>query len=201
MQRRSLLLFVVASLALGFPSSARRKRPSRKPKPSPAKEGPKVDRWSKDGASTVTFVAVGPGGMKMEGKTSELEVKDVGEDLTVVVPLGQLSTGIGLRDKHMKEEYLETQKYPTAELKVSRANFKTPSSGAAAQSEIKGVLRLHGREKPLVVNYQAKPVQGGYEIAGSFQVNIADYGIAVPVYLGVTVKPEVEIAASFKVKK
>lgn len=197
MQRRSLLLFVVAALTLGFPSSARRRRP-RKSRTSPEKQ---VDRWSKDGASTVTFVAVGPGGMKMEGKTSELEVKDVGDNLTVVVPLNQLSTGIGLRDKHMKEEYLETQKYPTAELKVSRADFKIPSGGAAAQSEIKGVLRLHGQEKPLAVNFQAKPVQGGYEIVGSFRVNMADYGIAVPVYLGVTVKPDVEIAASFKVKK
>lgn len=137
----------------------------------------------------------------MEGKTSELEVKDVGNDVTVVVPLGQLSTGIALRDKHMKEEYLETQKYPSAELKVSRADFKPPSSGAAAQSEIKATLRLHGQEKPLVVNYQTKPVQGGYEIAGSFRLSMADYGIAVPVYLGVTVKPDVEIAASFKVKK
>jgi len=149
----------------------------------------------------VTFVAVGPGGIRMEGKTSELEVKDLGDRLTVVVPLTQLSTGIGLRDKHMKEEYLETAKYPTAELKVSRADLKILSGGKAVQSEIKATLRLHGQEKPLVVNYQAKPVQGGYEIVSSFRLNMADYGIAVPVYLGVTVKPDVEIAASFKVKR
>jgi polyisoprenoid-binding protein YceI len=146
------------------------------------------------------FVAVGPGGIKMEGKTSELEVKDLRKTLTVVVPLTHLSTGIDLRDSHMKEKYLETGKYPTAELKVPRADLKLHKGGEGVQSEIKATLRLHGQEKPVTVKYQAKPVPGGYEIVGSFRLNMTEYGIAVPEYLGVTVKPDVEITASFKVK-
>ncbi len=198
MQKRSLLLLMVAAfLALGFPSSAPALGARRS---SRAKARPRVDRWSKDGTSTVTFVAVGPGGIKMEGKTSELEVRNLRNVLTVVVPLTHLSTGIELRDNHMKEKYLETGKYPTAELKVRRADLKIRKGGVEVQSAIKATLRLHGQQKPVMVNYQAKPTPGGYEIVGSFRLNMTEYGIEVPEYLGVTVKPDVEITASFKVK-
>src|SRR5208283_6245359 len=55
----------------------------------------------------VGFVASGPAGMKIEGTTSDLDLADQGETIVITVPLANLSTGIGLRDRHMKEKYLE----------------------------------------------------------------------------------------------
>jgi hypothetical protein len=33
---------------------------------------------------------------------------------------------------------------------------------------------------------------------GKFRINMNDFGITVPVYLGVTVKPDVDVTANFK---
>src|SRR5581483_4442375 len=68
----------------------------------------------------VTFGAAGPAGFKIEGTTSELSVSEGGGNVMVSVPLANLTTGIALRDHHMKEKYLEVAKYPAAVLTVAR---------------------------------------------------------------------------------
>jgi hypothetical protein len=60
----------------------------------------------------VSFQASGPAGMKIEGTTPDLTVADDGTNVVVTVPLGNLNTGIALRDHHMKEKYLEVPKFP-----------------------------------------------------------------------------------------
>ena len=77
----------------------------------------------------VSFRCTGPGGLHVDGKGSELSVQEVGEAVVVTVPLQNVSTGIGLRDTHMHEKYLEIAKYPNAELSVPRAGLQFPKEG------------------------------------------------------------------------
>ena len=60
----------------------------------------------------VEFEAAGPAGMKIEGTTTDLNVSTTAGTSSSTVPLANLSTGIALRDQHMKEKYLEVPKYP-----------------------------------------------------------------------------------------
>jgi len=152
------------------------------------------------GRSQVSFLATGPGGMRIEGKTSEFKVSEDAPSIVVTVVLGNLDTGIGLRDRHMRDRYLEVQKYPEATLSVSRSALRLPAAGATSTSDVEAQLSLHGRSKPIVVHYTAKqPSAGSYEIKGTFRMNMTDFGIEVPAYLGVTVKPDVDVAADFAV--
>src|SRR3954449_1384388 len=66
--------------------------------------------------SGVTFRAAGPAGLTIEGSTADLAVTDEGDNVAVTVPLGNLHTGIEVRDRHMKEKYLEVGKFPEAKL-------------------------------------------------------------------------------------
>ena len=142
----------------------------------------------------VQFTAVGPGGLKIVGTTKEISVKDDGSTVTVVVPLANLDTGIALRNKHMREKYMEVDKFPTAELSVPRSALKfADGSGSAA-----GTMKIHGQTRNVTFNYTAKKGGGGFAVDGSVRLNIKDYGIDVPSYMGVTVKPEVDVAAKFQ---
>jgi hypothetical protein len=47
------------------------------------------------------------------------------------------------------------------------------------------------------LKYEAKRSGAGYAVAGSVRLNITDFGIQQPSYLGVSVKPEVDIAVKF----
>ena len=58
----------------------------------------------------VSFIALGPAGLRIEGKSSDLQITDRPDALVVTVPLAKLETGISLRDHHMHEKYLESQK-------------------------------------------------------------------------------------------
>ncbi len=156
---------------------------------------------SKSGPSTVVFNASGPGGVKIEGQTPDLEIRDEAESFWVIVPLKNLSTGISLRDKHMKEKYLETEKFSRAELRVRRADLKVPAPGGREETSAKALLKLHGQEKPVVFNYRASEAGGVYRVDGSLRLNIAEFGISTPSFMGVTMRPDVEVRASFRVEQ
>jgi polyisoprenoid-binding protein YceI len=147
----------------------------------------------------VGFAASGPAGMKIEGTTTDLTVADDGANVTVDVPLANLGTGIALRDHHMKEKYLEVPKYPSTTLVVARTALKFPSNGERVEGDAPGSLKLHGQTHPVSVHYDAKGDGAGYLVHGRLHVNMNDYGITVPTYLGVTVKPDVDVTASFHV--
>jgi polyisoprenoid-binding protein YceI len=147
----------------------------------------------------VSFEASGPAGMKIDGTTSDLTVGDDGANVVVTVPLANLNTGIGLRDHHMKEKYLEVPKYPSAVLSIARAALKFPGGAGEASADVPGTVTIHGQSKPVTVHYDAKGAGGAIDAHGSFRINMNDFGITVPSYLGVTVKPDVDVTASFHV--
>lgn len=160
-----------------------------------------VARAALSGASDarVSFQASAPAGMKIEGTTTELAVSDDGGNVVITVPLANLATGIGLRDRHMKEKYLEVQKYPNAVLTLARSALKVPAGGGQTSADAPGTLLLHGQARPVSVHYEARGDATALDVKGAFHINMNDYGITVPVYLGVTVKPDVDVTASFHV--
>jgi hypothetical protein len=154
--------------------------------------GPAMAGWVHHGERLVSFKAVGPGGLGIEGKGSDVSLKEQGDAIVATVGLGSLNTGIDLRDKHMKEKYLETSKYPNAVFTVDKSKVKVPGEG-----DVDGKLQLHGVTKPVKVHFKATGSDKDATVVGSAHVNMKDFNIEVPSYLGVTVKPDVTV--SFKV--
>jgi polyisoprenoid-binding protein YceI len=140
------------------------------------------------------FNATGPAGLKIAGQTTKLEVTEAGDQVTLRVPLDTVDTGIELRNSHMKEKYLETGKFPVAELKVPRAALK---EGAGQKTT--GTFTVHGQAREVTVTYDVTRTADGLEVKASFDLNINNHGITVPSYLGVTVKPDMKVVASFVV--
>jgi polyisoprenoid-binding protein YceI len=149
----------------------------------------------------VVFDAAGPAGMKIEGTTSDLGVTEDGGNIVISVPLANLTTGISLRDHHMRDKYLEVPKFPAATLTIPRVALKFPNPGEKLEADVQGMITLHGQSRSVSVHYDAKDDGSALATHGAFHVNMNDFGITVPVYLGVTVKPDVDITASFRVSK
>jgi polyisoprenoid-binding protein YceI len=148
----------------------------------------------------VSFQASGPAGMKINGTTADLSVaEDPGGNVVVSVSLSNLTTGIALRDQHMKEKYLELPKYPAATLTIARAALSLPASGQRVEGDARATLALHGQTRPVSVHYDATAEGAGFSTHGKFHINMNEFGISVPSYLGVTVKPDVDVSASFRV--
>jgi len=149
-------------------------------------------KLGRTGDAQVQFTASGPAGMSIVGTTSDLTVSETDTEYVIVVPLKNLDTKIELRNKHMREKYLEVDKYPNAELHVEKSGIQR--TGAAAQAN--GQLTIHGKTKASPFSYTAKP---DGSVTGSVHVNMKDFGITQPGYAGITVKPEVDVTVAFRV--
>ena len=105
-----------------------------------------------------------------------------------------------LRDRHMRDKYLEVSKYPVAKLSIARSALALPTGGQKS-GDAQGQLTLHGKTHPVNVHWEATRRGNGYAIHGKFDTNMRDFDIRIPKYLGITVKPNVTIDASFIAKE
>lgn len=156
--------------------------------------------FKRQGDAKAFFFANGTPAMKFTGKGTDVTVADDGKVVTITVGLASMETGIELRDKHMREKYLETGKWPTARLEIDKAKLELPAEGASVKSKVTGTLDLHGTKKKVKVGYQIEKREGAYVVRGALNLNMNDYGITVPNYVGVTVEPDVAVAVSFVAK-
>jgi polyisoprenoid-binding protein YceI len=151
-------------------------------------------------SGSVTVVARGPAGLRIEGKGSEVSVEDSDSALTFKVPLAPLDTGVGLRDQHL-QALLEADRYPAATLRISRSALSFPKEHEPVEGTAEGELTLHGQSRPVQVRYRAERAAGGVtRVRGSFQVDVRDFDIKMPSYLGVSVAPKIEVNAELAMK-
>jgi polyisoprenoid-binding protein YceI len=159
---------------------------------------PAAAALSATGESKVVFKATGPAGLSIEGKGHDVKLKESSGTVVVTVKLGDITTGIALRDRHMKEKYLETAKYPNATLEVEKSKLRFPS-GNTVNANAEGKLTLHGVTHPVKVSYRADGDATRAKVVGTLHLNMKDYKIEVPSYLGVTVRPNVDVEVNFGV--
>ena len=100
----------------------------------------------------------------------------------IKIPLDTLKTSIDLRDRHMREKYLETEKFPHAEL--------IEASGENGKGSAK--IRIRGFEKDVAGTYEL--LNSNKDLKAKFKIKFSDFNITGISYLGVGVKDEAEIS-------
>ena len=152
------------------------------------------------GAPEVEFRAVGPVGLKIDGHSPQLSASERDGKLTIVAPLTNLKTGISLRDRHLRE-HLDTAKYPDARLTVERSKLTMPADNKTVTGSAVGQFTMHGVTRPERFRYRALRTGSDYHVQGLTQLDIRDFSVKVPCYLGVCVRPTVKIKVKFKLRE
>jgi polyisoprenoid-binding protein YceI len=120
---------------------------------------------------------------------------------SLAVDLRTLDTGIGLRNEHLRENYLQVGKGPgfdTATL--SEIDLKGFSPDAPeGKGSFTGSLTLHGVTRTITGAVDVRQAGAGLRVKASFPVNLPDYGILKPRYLGIGVKDTVQVDVAFAV--
>ena len=132
------------------------------------------------------------------GRLGEASAGSAGE-IYFEVDLASLDTGIGLRNRHMRDNYLEVEDYPYATFSGA---IDSVAATAPGQFEVhaSGVLAMHGRERSLSPPCEVSELGAGYRVACSFSVLLSDYQIKIPKIMFLKVADEVRIELEFAVR-
>lgn len=170
-------------------------------------------------AATTTVAAAGPWGVgqaavsvkcpmtiggSFDAKTAALSgsLTSAGRptlDGSLAVDLRTLDTGISLRNDHLREKYLEVDKgagYDKAvlsEIELKGLNVDAPEG----KGSFTGALTLHGVKKMVSGPVEVRKSGPALRVRASFPVNLPDYSIPEPRYLGVGVKNMVQVDVTF----
>jgi polyisoprenoid-binding protein YceI len=124
-------------------------------------------------------------------------------DGSFTVDLRTLDTGIGLRNEHLRENYLEVDKGPrfdTATLSEIDLNRFDPDA-PEGKGSFTGLLTLHGVSQTVTGAVDVRQAGGGLRVKASFPVNLPDYRIRQPRYLGIGVTDTVRVEVVFAVSR
>ena len=155
------------------------------------------------------FIATGkPGFIKIDGLgnglTGSLKVTGKLVSGEASFPLNTLNTGVGLRDKHLKNEFLEVQKYPDAQLTVDKVALnKSPIGDGFVQDKVPftGVLKVHGVSHPVNGTIDVSTKSGTTIGDAQFGMKISDFGFPEPKFMGMRVNNDVQVKVHLEAKK
>ena len=111
------------------------------------------------------------------------------------VDLRSIETGIALRDRHMKENYLEVGKPGFDRATLERIQLERMTGS----TPFTGMLTLHGHQRPVAGTATLQETRDGLHVEAEFPVRLAEFAIAEPTYLGVGVTPEVRVRVRLNV--
>ncbi len=150
-----------------------------------------------------------------DGLEKALEIEKIAEksEFYFEVDLDGLDTGIGLRNRHMRENYLETDKKPEYRYthfqgKITKIERKPqPGTEATASTNeylllTEGKFFVHGVEQdykiPVTVTALADNI---YKIHVEFEVPISKFDIKVPSIMFYKIDENMQLTLDFFVKK
>ncbi|MCH6198389.1 YceI family protein [Aquiflexum sp. LQ15W] len=121
--------------------------------------------------------------------------------LDFFVDLNTVKTGIGLRDRHMRENYLETKKFPFAEFTGKLESLPNIVIGQSREVMAKGKFKIHGVERDIEVPGKLTLVSDNeLKLEAQFKVFLSDYKIDIPtvVFYELSEEQVVTIKATLK---
>lgn len=100
-----------------------------------------------------------------------------------VVAAETFDSGLGMRDRDMRENYLEVEQFPEIvfEMDAVRPTLLGSSTpGDTLRLAATGRLTLHGVTRPQTVRATLIPTAGGYRVRATFALKLSDHGIPPP---------------------
>lgn len=153
----------------------------------------------------VFLTKANPGRVKIEGVAKSDDQASIAVEsnlqgdllnLKVSLAMDSLDTGIELRNRHMKENYLETAKFPKAEFVMEPLKLSGES-----KVPFKGKLTVHGKTIPVSGEAEIQNAGNEMNVALHSVVKMTDFGIQQPQFMAIKVEDEVALDMSFKGQK
>lgn len=130
-------------------------------------------------------------GEGLEGET-DLEASE----FYFEVDLASLDTGMGLRNRHMRENYLETDDFPFASFR-GRVAALQPEAPGRYRALTRGVFTIHGVAREREIQCTAESQAEALRVRCAFQVILSDHDIPIPKLMFMKIDEVMELDLDF----
>jgi polyisoprenoid-binding protein YceI len=201
---RQLTLAIATTAALA--SSPLAARPGAQAQPPAAGAATPVE--VRDG--TATFDAdTNVGAISVHGKSTNVRgralVRQAGEAIVLeqvqaVLAVKSISTGMGLRDEHMRKYVFTTTDGQVPDVTFTSDRSECAASGGDSTCQVSGTLAIRGTPRPFTIALKVQKAGDGFKAKGDSTVKLSAYGIERPSQLGVTTTDDVKLHLEFTAK-
>jgi polyisoprenoid-binding protein YceI len=119
------------------------------------------------------------------------------ERVEAAVPVESLTTGLRLRDEHMRKYVFTTSSGEVPDLRFSAGSVTCPPANAPSTCQVSGELAVRGTPRPFTVALKISRKGAAFRVTGDGMVKLGEYGIAAPSQLGVTTHEDVKVHLDF----
>lgn len=121
-------------------------------------------------------------------------------ELYLEVELASLDTGIELRNRHMRENYLEVDEHPytTFSGRIDRIDEEEPGGYRVRAT---GAFSVHGVERTRTVECGVTRTDPGLGVSCRFPVILSDHDIAIPQLMFLRLAEEVSVEVEFHLRR
>ena len=135
----------------------------------------------------------------LNGPRLEARSATEGTQLYLEVDLASLDTGLGLRNRHMRDYYLEVQEFPYAFLDATIERVEATAAGLFRVTA-RGVLNIHGVEREVDVPCDVSERGEGYRARCTLTLLLSDFDIKIPKIMFLKLADEVQLELDFTVR-
>jgi polyisoprenoid-binding protein YceI len=132
------------------------------------------------------------------GAPLSLETGGPDTELYFEVDLASLDTGIGLRNRHMRDNYLEVRDHPYASFGGTITRVEA-LSGDGFRVTATGGMSIHGVERRMEIPCEVTPRGRGYRTRCSLEVLLSDFDIEIPRIMFLKLANEIRLELDFSV--
>lgn len=118
---------------------------------------------------------------------------------TIKVKTDSFDTGMSLRNSHMRDKYLEAQKFPEIVFQVENAKV---AAAAGSEGALEGFFTIKGVKKAAKIPVKVAENSGAkLVVTSSFPLNITDYGIPQPGFTMVKMETVINVTLKLVLTK
>ena len=125
--------------------------------------------------------------------------------LSVTVDMASFDTGLSKRNQHMRENHLQTDRFPQAFLRggtIKAAAASALAVGGSVGVEFSGELDLHGVRRPVVVHLElSRSTADVLSVKAEFPVRLSDYDIERPRMLVMKLADEQQVRVDLTLER
>ena len=119
-----------------------------------------------------------------------------GSRIYLEVDLASLDTGISLRNRHMRDNYLHTNRFPYATFSARIVKISQRAPGILAVVAT-GTLAIHGVERERTLECETGDGLPPHRVRCEFEVGLTDHSIKVPRLMFMKVADTVQVLLEF----